>query len=48
MAKMSNSNKAMGKSTFWGDIDNSPHVVFFKPIIKRLNKYGNKGCEMDY
>ncbi|HLV31772.1 MAG TPA: DUF354 domain-containing protein [Chitinispirillaceae bacterium] len=28
--------------TIWIDLDNSPHVPFFNPIVKELNKYGYK------
>ncbi len=28
------------KKTIWIDLDNSPHVPFFKPIIKRLEQQG--------
>ena len=28
--------------TIWIDLDNSPHVVFFKPIIEELEKCGYK------
>lgn len=31
-----------GKKKIWIDLDNSPHVVFFRPIIEELQKLGNK------
>lgn len=32
----------MGKKTIWIDLDNSPHVPFFNPIIQELTKKGYK------
>ena len=29
-----------GNKTIWIDLDNSPHVVFFRPIIEELQKHG--------
>ena len=36
-------NNALGPSTrkVWIDLDNSPHVPFFKPIIEELNDRGH-------
>lgn len=43
-SEMENSakNKASIKKSIWIDLDNSPHVVFFKPIIEELEKRGYK------
>lgn len=38
--KISKKNRLSKK--IWIDLDNSPHVVFFKPIIDELNKRGYK------
>jgi len=33
---------APGKRSIWIDLDNAPHVPFFKPIIRELEKRGCK------
>lgn len=32
--------KDLSKKKIWIDLDNSPHVVFFRPIIRELERYG--------
>lgn len=34
--------KSKGKKRVWIDLDNSPHVPFFKPIIEELRKRGHE------
>src|SRR4051812_1523929 len=41
MAHLMNSNK-VGRGTIWIDLDNTPHVPFFKPIIRELEQRGHK------
>jgi uncharacterized protein len=38
-----NSNRVLEGSKIWIDIDNSPHVPFFRPIIEELE---NRGCQI--
>ena len=38
--KRGNKAKSSGKKKIWIDLDNSPHVPFFKPIIEELNNHG--------
>jgi len=38
--KKDNNSKARSLKKIWIDLDNSPHVPFFKPIIKEFNKRG--------
>ena len=40
MADSLNKNTSAKSKTVWIDLDNSPHVPFFLPIIKRLQKSG--------
>ncbi len=40
----SHSNEQMKKKMVWVDLDNTPHIPFFKPIIDELKKRGHDCC----